>query len=516
MNVRYTVAARLVFMLTATFAFAFSGQDVTGARRAAAAITPQDIARHVHVLADDSMRGRMTPSPELESAAQYAAAVLRQAGLRPGGDGQSYLQRYEIDQLQVLPESSALWTTGMRSTRWTYGVDYAPHPYSDFADWTVDGSAVLLIGPVAGRPTFDTLSLRGRVLLIPLTSAGLGPNYGRIVNWHPAAILRVQDIPDSLLAQLATAATRPKTRIPGASLALPPALVVTDRAAQPLIARGGVGLAELRRTGTDRALRAIPLGDAVVHVRLRTRPIAHQNPANVIAILEGTDSALRSQYVVYSAHMDHIGVGNSIGGDSIYNGADDNASGTAAVLAVAKAFADLAVRPRRSLMFVLVSGEEGLGSRGTRFFLDHPPVPVSAMVANFNADMVGRNWPDTVVVVGRRDSDLGRTVDSVTGSFPELNLAVIDSSTRPNDIDAAGLYGWSDHAVFVQRGIPFLYFYTGMHADYHRPTDTPDKIDVEKLARIGRLMFYVGLRVANAERQPQWVSGRYARLVRRR
>lgn len=501
-------------MLAATLALPVSAQDTASARQAAATITPELIRQHVCVLADDSMRGRKTPSPELEMATQYAASQFRRAGLRPGGDGNSFFQRWQVDQVQVLADSAALWTTGTRPMRWNYGVDYAPHPFNDFADWTAEGSAVLLLGALGGRASFDTASLRGRVLVVPLTAAGFGPNFRRIVNWQPAAVLRVVDLPDSTVAQLAAEAARPKTRMPGAGVARPPMLVVTDRAAQALIARGGVSLAQLRRAPTDTVLRTIPLGDAVVHVRLRTRPVDHQSPANVIAILEGTDSALRSEYVVYTAHLDHIGVGNPVAGDSTYNGADDNASGAAAVLAVAQAFARLPSPPRRSVMFVLVTGEEGLGGGGSEFFLSQPPMPVSAMVVDLNADMVGRNWTDTVVVFGRRDSDLGGTVDRVSAAFPELGLAVIDSSTRPGDV--ADLYGFSDHGYFIRRAIPFLYFYSGMHADYHGLGDAPEKIDVEKLARISRLMFYVGLAVANADTRPRWDPDRFARLVPRR
>lgn len=497
MNFRYAAGA----LMPLTLALPASAQDAAGARQAAATITPELIRRHVYVLADDSMRGRKTPSPELELATQYAAAQLRQIGLRPGGDGLGYLQRYRVDQIQVLADSAALWTTGSRPLHWTYGVDYAPHPYNDFRDWSAQGSAVLLVGALGGRVRFDTVSLRGRVLVVPLAAAGFGPNYGRILGWQPAAVLRVVDVPDSVIARQARDASRPKTTIPGAIAARPPMLVVSDRAAQPLIARGGVNLAQLRRTPTDTVLRAIPLGDAVIHVRLRTRPVVHQNPANVIAILQGADSALRREYVVFTAHMDHIGVGNPIGGDSIYNGADDNASGTAAVLAVAHAFAQLPTAPRRSVMFVLVTGEEGLGLAGSEFFLNHSPVPVPAMVADLNADMLGRNWTDTVVVGGRRDSDLGATLDRVTARFPELGLAIADSSTRPGDV--VDLHGWSDHGAFIRRAIPFLYFYSGMHADYHGPGDSPEKIDVEKVARISRLMFLVGLAVANADARPR-------------
>lgn len=387
-------------------------------------------------------------------------------------------------------------------------------PTNDFGDWSAQGNAVLLAGALGGSVRFDTAAVRGRVLVVPLTAAGFGPHLGRILRWQPAAVLRVVDVPDSVIARQASDASRPKTLIPGAVAARPPMLVVTGRAAQPLIASGGVDLAQLRRTPTDSVLRAIPLGDAVIHLRLRTRPVVHQNPANVIAILPGADSALRREYVVFTAHMDHIGVGNPIGGDSIYNGADDNASGTAAVLAVAHAFAQLPTAPRRSVIFALVTGEEGLGLAGSEFFLSHPPVPVSAMVANLNADMIGRNWRDTVVVGGRRDSDLGATLDRVTARFPELGLAITDSSTRPGDV--VDLHGWSDHAAFIQRAIPFLYFYSGMHADYHGPGDSPEKIDVEKMARISRLLFYVGLSVANADTRPRWDPGSFARLVPRR
>jgi hypothetical protein len=500
-------------MLAASLALRLLGQDTVTARQAGHTISPEDIRRHVYVLADDSMRGRITPSPELEAAAHYVAAELQRANLRPPGDEDSYFQRYEINQVQLLPESTAVWTTGIQPMRWTYGVDYVPHPFNDFTDWTIQGSAMLLVGPVGGRVDFDTASLQGRVLLIPLTAAaGLGRNYGRIVSWHPAAVLRVQDVPDSIFSQLTSEAARAHARVPGSTVARLPMLVIRDRAAAALISRGGIDLAELRRTQTDTILRAIPLSDAVVHVRLRVRPVIHQNPANVIAILAGTDPVLRSEYVVYSAHMDHLGVGTPVSGDSIYNGADDNASGTAAVLAVAKAFARLAHPPRRSVMFVLFSGEEGLGW-GSEFFLNQPPVPISAMVADLNADMVGRNWRDTLIVIGRRDSDMGQAVDRVLASFPELGLAVTDSSTRPNDAPTANLYWWSDHGAFIRRGIPFLYFYSGMHPDYHRPSDSADKIDAEKLARISRLMFYVGLEVANKDRRPQWDPDRYARLV---
>lgn len=134
MNRRFAKSAGLFFVLSATLALRVSAQDATAARQAAAAITPELIRQHVSVLADDSMQGRKTPSPGLELATQYAASQLQRDGLRPGGDGHGFFQRWPVDQVQVLADSAALWTTGAHPMRWTYGVDYAPHPYNDFGD----------------------------------------------------------------------------------------------------------------------------------------------------------------------------------------------------------------------------------------------------------------------------------------------------------------------------------------------------------------------------------------------
>src|SRR6185436_891029 len=129
--------------------------------------------------------------------------------------------------------------------------------------------------------------------------------------------------------------------------------------------------------------------------------------------------ALRDEYVVFSAHMDHVGVGAAVNGDSIYNGADDDASGTSTVVEIAEAFASLQPRPRRSIVFLTVSGEER-GLWGSNWFASHPPVPVERIVADLNIDMVGRNWSDTIVAIGREHSDLGATLAQVNGRHPEL------------------------------------------------------------------------------------------------
>jgi hypothetical protein len=228
---------------------------------------------------------------------------------------------------------------------------------------------------------------------------------------------------------------------------------------------------------------------------------------NVIGILRGGDRELRDEYVLVSAHMDHLGIGVPVDGDSIYNGADDNASGTAAVLEVAEAVAALEERPRRSLIFLTVSGEER-GLLGSSWFVEHPPIPLEQIVADINVDMVGRNWEDTIAVVGKAYSSLGATIDSVAAAHPELGLAVVDDQWP-----AQGFFFRSDHYNFARKGIPAVFFFNGVHEDYHRPSDEIDKISFGKAARISRLVLESVLAIANAETPPRWDPEARERIV---
>jgi Peptidase family M28 len=220
---------------------------------------------------------------------------------------------------------------------------------------------------------------------------------------------------------------------------------------------------------------------------------------NVVGILRGSDPALRDTYVVYSAHMDHVGVGlPDATGDSIYNGADDDASGTAAVMAIAEAFASLPRPPLRSVVFLTVSGEEE-GLWGSTAFVRSGPFPVASLVADLNLDMISRNEPDRVVVIGLRYSDLGDRVEGVAATHPELGLSVIDDPW-PDE----RFFFRSDHYNFARAGVPALFFFAGVHEDYHRPSDEADRIDAGKAARVARLAFRTGLGVAESRNPPAW------------
>ena len=229
---------------------------------------------------------------------------------------------------------------------------------------------------------------------------------------------------------------------------------------------------------------------------------------NVVGVVEGSDPELRGEYVVFSAHIDHVGVGApDASGDSIYNGADDDASGVAVMMEVAEAFASLDPRPRRSALFVMVSGEEG-GLWGSNAIVADPNIDLDALVANFNADMVGRNWPDTIVAIGREHSELGTLLESVQRRLPELGMTAIDDRWPDEQF-----FFRSDHYTFARHGIPALFFFNGVHDDYHRPSDEVDRIDADKAARIGRLIFHLGLEVADRPERPQWNASSRRRIV---
>jgi Zn-dependent M28 family amino/carboxypeptidase len=221
---------------------------------------------------------------------------------------------------------------------------------------------------------------------------------------------------------------------------------------------------------------------------------------NVVGFLRGSDPVLRDEWVVFTAHIDHVTGGPDESGDSIYNGADDNASGSAAVMEIAQAFATLPTPPKRSLAFVLVSGEEK-GLLGAHSFAQGAVLPKEAMVADINADMVSMNWPDSIFVFGREFTTLGTTLDEVIAAHPETGITIME-----NRWPQLPLFQMSDHFAFAQEGIPAIFFFSGLHENLHRPSDELEAVDCDKAARVARLMFLFGYEVAQTPDRPEWTD----------
>jgi hypothetical protein len=478
-------------------------------QRAAHTISPEDIRRRIGIIADDSMRGRDTPSPELDKVAQYIAGEYRRLGLKPGGDRATFIQRYSLDRVKIVADSSAAFVHGGPGATFKYGSDFI---FADnmFESGDYAGELVLVSGPLSAA-TADTAALAGKMVLL-VGGRLRGPDRDRVLGWKPAGVVFVSGAPDSIWSQLVTRNNRPQLRDPSRKVGGPLALVVRFASIGPVATAVGVDFPSAQAATT---FQITPLGGTQLHIHARIEPVERNSAPNVVGILEGSDPTLKNEYVVFSAHMDHVGVAGprgsggcrARGADSICNGADDDGSGTAAVVEIAEAFAGLNPRPKRSLIFLNVSGEEK-GLWGSEYFSDHPAVPINSIVADLNIDMIGRNWKDTIVAIGKEHSDLGATLNRVGAAHPELNMKPIDDIWPEENF-----YFRSDHYNFARKGVPILFFFSGTHPDYHQVTDSPDKIDAEKESRVAQLIFYLGLDVANSAERPKWNPDSYKRIV---
>ena len=483
-------------------------------RTAAETITEEDYLRRVGVIAHDSMQGRDTPSEGLDETAAWIAAELERFGLRGGAPEGGFIQRYPLRSLAVDRDASGL-SGGAR--RLAYGADLLPLFGAD-AGGEATGGLLLVSGTEdLGRAIADNAVRREHVVLVlPGNPSGVDQEAFRYAltlrNAGAASVMVAVGASDAEWSMIAARALQPSVAQGWGDTSgvgdppFRPVLIVRTSALEDLVRERNVNLAALQRRGgepvrVDRVQRL----NLTLSQRMRDEQIT---APNVVAVLEGSDPALRDEYVVFSAHMDHVGVGApDASGDSIFNGADDDASGTVAVVEIAEAMASLPTPPRRSLLFLLVSGEEK-GLWGSEYFASNPTVPPDRMVAALNMDMVGRNWTDTIVAIGKEHSDLGATLERVNGAHPELRMTAIDD-LWPEE----SFYTRSDHYNFAVKGVPILFFFNGTHEDYHGRDDEVERIDGEKAARIARLVFYLGAELANAAERPVWNPDSYARIV---
>lgn len=480
----------MLLACTGSLSAQMASTSSSAARDAAATITVDDMKVHMGVIAHDSMRGRDTPSPELMKTAQYVADRFEEFGLKPG-NGDSYLQLYPISAIVPAgPEAHGLVLRSPEGeTELAYGEDFFTLHDARLSEGE---------GPLAVVDIADEFGeVDGRIVTILLTAENIRPvlrgGLAEKLGPHdPAGVLIVLDIPQNFYDQLKRFLSSTQTRVGEVEDTSFPAAFVALSSLPPDLA------AAVSAGGPAEGWSAHVRSEAVVSV---------EEAPNTIGWLEGSDSELKSEYVVLTAHMDHVGVGRPVDGDSIYNGADDDASGTVTIIELAEAFAALPEAPRRSMVFMTVSGEEK-GLLGSGWYADHPTFPLAQTVANLNMDMVGRNWTDTIVAIGKEESTLGPLVERVSAEHPELDMAVIDD-IWPEE----GFYSRSDHYNFARNGVPVLFFFNGTHDDYHKPSDHADRIAYDKMSRIGRLVFYTGYEVANADDRPAWDAAAYGRVV---
>jgi hypothetical protein len=454
-------------------------------------IVASDMRARISFLASDLLLGRRTPSRGLDIAADYVRTEFARFGLESPRGG--YLQRYQLAVSEIGPGWSLALRRGRRSVALRQREDFWGVPWTA---GTVEGDARFVGAQVpepgleasetvwiahlthnsAPRAWLEAATRAGAVGLVLVVADQVGPP---VSDWleEGEPVYELGDVESRL-----------------------PAVLVLGESLQSALEALGVAV--------EPSMMSSATAGNDVRVELSANLSAEMITApNVIGVLPGGDDRLRDEFVLISAHMDGLGVGPAVDGDSIYNGADDNASGTAAVLEVAEALAALPERPRRSIAFLAVSGEE-TGLLGSAAFVENPPIPLERIVANLNIDMIGRNWEDTISVIGKPYSTLGVLVDSVAAAHPELGMTVVGDRWP-----AEHFFFRSDHFNFARKGIPAVFFFNGVHPDYHQPSDEVDKIKFEKAARISRLVFEVALAIADAEQAPRWDRTARDRIV---
>ena len=511
------LASFFLFMLAAQCTFASGGSP---SKKSIESISAEDARRHVTYLASDKLLGRNTPSPELIVAGDYIIEHFKSIGLKPV-NGKYYHSWYftRVNLGPIEKNKLAFAAPGKKTKAFEIKKDFIPFAESGSAN--VDAELVFLgYGIRDAEKKFDEyagVNVKNKIVVI--------------VQGEPLIdTAKAMRTPSSRRGwQAARFSSKIKNAVEAGALA---AIVINDiYHGRPTAPRGTMwpqlnptlpmtALPTFIPTRYDNKIPVINVGDEIINAlfgsvqelktllknidSLRTpatkalkgkmqvdcaMQIEPQEIRNIVGLLPGDDPKLKDELVVIGGHYDHVGGKISTDStDTIYNGADDNASGTTGVMEIAEAYTLNDAKPRRSMLFMAFAGEEK-GLLGSKAYVDNPLFPVKQHVAMFNLDMIGRNSADTLSIGGNsRCPELAKINEEEN---QQIGFAL--------QYNIESFFFRSDQASFAQEKIPVLFYFTGEHKDYHRVTDHADKINYEKLSRIARLCFLTSWRVANLD-----------------
>lgn len=541
---RFKLRAAGELMLIAALAVCapLRGARADEADAALKVIKPDAIRAEMRFLADDLLEGRGTGSRGHEIAARYVASQLEAMGLKPAGENGGYLQEVPIRSLTV-DEALSSATLSYKDSTVTLNAreDYLLAGDPGRREVDVEAPVVFagygITAPSQGYDDYKHIDAKGKIVAVLFGA----PNFPTAVKAHYSAswLKRQNAVAHGAVGYLLIYDPALENIYPFKmqvrDLALPkrnwldreghpnayyPALkvvgVFSAAGAQQLFAGTRQTLGQVYAGAQKHKPPAFPLAQ-IAHFHTATHWSDSKSP-NVVARLEGSDPALSAQYVVYSAHLDHLGISTPVDGDAIYNGALDNASGVAVLTEVARAFSSMPVKPKRSLLFIAVTGEEA-GLLGSDYFANNPTIPKSSMIANINMDEDVMLWPlEDVVALGAEHSTLEGDVERAT---KRLHLV---SSPDPEPEQVAFIR--SDQYSFVRQGIPSLSLSAGFKSDdpgiapakimeewehkiYHHPQDDMQQpgLNFEAAALYARTAFLTGLYTADDAGAPSWKPG---------
>lgn len=488
-------------------------------------ITAQQLRTWLTYIASDELEGRDTPSKGLDLAAKYISEHLAKLGIRPAGDEGTYFQKFPLRHSKIVPKATKLSFNGQQ---FEYGSDFlATLTQSEIAGsgvvfagngWVIKSKNInpyqgidvkdkvvvvvntlpkgVTFGELKGPPGGDWMSPAFYAQTNGAKAVINFPGFNNLANWEATKWTQsekgvVEFGDNKSLINIPTIYASPK---------LISALFQGEKFTGSNIFTKGVQGEPLESFSLK------PEKKIAASVSVKNETVYTQN---VVGILEGSDPVLKNEYVAVGAHYDHVGMNPfAIGPDKIYNGADDDGSGTVAVMSIAEAFAK-GPKPKRSILFIWHAGEEK-GLWGSEYFSNHPTVPIGSIVTQLNIDMIGRaqnsndiaaaknkNLPKSneVFLIGSKmmSTELGEVSESVNKGF--LNMSFNYKYDDPNDPEQ--YFYRSDHFNYAKKGIPIIFYMDGDHDDYHQLSDSVEKIDFENMEKIARTIMATGWELAN-------------------
>ena len=459
-------------------------------------ITARELGGHMRFLASDLMRGRDTASPEIRLAAEYLASRLYAAGAEPFGEpeagGKSYFQLFPLEVVTPKVEGTSLSITVERDGAKQVIPCALNADFNMFARGVAPGeieAPVVFAGKDGGndqeRKDFANVDVKNRFVMV------YGDPFGGKVqdarNRGALGVLTVQSPggpPGPALRSFADDFGRPWMTL-GSAPPQVPTLRLTDAVRDRVFAM----------LGTPKGPEKIGPLDGVRAKLSFVAAKETKQERNVFGFFPGSDPEKKKEVIIFSAHYDHVGVDDK---GVIFNGSDDNASGTSALLEIAEAIGE-GPRPARSIAFLWVSGEEK-GLFGSDWFADHSPLPAEyKIVADINLDMVSRNDGKQVgITPSPKHADYSTLIPATQAALKTEGIEAL--------FNADEFYGRTDSVNFAKKGIPVVFFFSGIHADYHQSTDDVEKADFDKAAKIARAAYRLGYEMAQAPEAPKKIK----------
>jgi len=479
------------------------------------AINEALLQKYIFYLASDSLMGRDTPSPGLDSAAVYISNEFKKYGLK-SIDG-SYFQTVKLGKISLGKENHLNAIIKGKEKKYKIKNDFTPFEMT--ANKEVNAPVVFagygIDAPEYNYNDYEGIDVKGKIVFVMRHEPGeedpeskfegeKATEYSKVSEKVKIAISKgavgVLIAQDPLNHKILT-----PRGFPWPSLsklipqdALPLSLLIDEKEKVPVVQVGEEVIADLFgsvdklkdiQIGIDKNLKpaSFEFKDFSFSLKTETEFVDYSSQ-NVVGLLEGSDPKLKDEVLVIGAHYDHVGFikNHNEDEDYIFNGADDNASGTSGMMSIAAAFSKMNQKPKRSILFIAFAGEEK-GLFGSKYYVENPLLPLDKTVAMLNLDMIGRNSTDSIFIEAADRSPKLKIINE------EENEQIGFTLLYPNNTGLGG----SDHANFLKKNIPALFYFSGMHPDYHKVGDNPDRINYPKAVRAARLAFRTAWRISN-------------------